>query len=308
MNDSRFRALLALVGAVLLIGGCAGPTATPTTTPGWLGSGPILAASATVNPVLPSGDGSGGLSVGASNPTQAALAAEGQPSAEPATITPEPTAAWLPMAIGLSDGLVLRGTFYGAPVRPAPGVLMLPMEGGDRTAWDALAERLQALGYHVLTVDLRGYGDTGGRVDWALASGDVQAALDQLTSFAGVNTSQIVLVGAGIGANLALNACADLSGCAAAVLLSPGLDYQGITTAGAMARLGVRPVLIVASDNDGNNPSDSMTLDAMAAGDHQLVITPAAGHGTEMFTAEPGLLDLIAGWLPVRVPPPAPGP
>jgi fermentation-respiration switch protein FrsA (DUF1100 family) len=90
------------------------------------------------------------------------------------------------------------------------------------------------------------------------------------------------------------------------VLLSPGLDYRGITAADGMARLGARPVLIVASENDDNNPADSTTLDGMAAGDHRLVIYPTAGHGMAMFAAEPGLADLIVEWLRVRFPPPAP--
>jgi hypothetical protein len=87
------------------------------------------------------------------------------------------------------------------------------------------------------------------------------------------------------------------------VLLSPGLDYFSVTTPDAMARLGARPVLIVASENDGNNPADSIALDGMAAGDHQLMIYPAAGHGTEMLAAEPGLPDLITGWLERHVSP-----
>jgi dienelactone hydrolase len=111
-----------------------------------------------------------------------------------------------------------------------------------------------------------------------------------------------------VGANLALNACADRPGCVAAVLLSPGLDTHGITTADAMARMAGRPVLIIASENDGNNPADSTTLDRLATGDHQLIIYPAAGHGMAMFAAQPDLVDLMAGWLTQRVIPPAPGP
>jgi pimeloyl-ACP methyl ester carboxylesterase len=206
--------------------------------------------------------------------------------------------------ISAEDGLVLRATLFGAPVRPAPGVLLVHDRGEDRRIWDDLAGRLQAVGYAVLAVDLRGHGETGGGVNWPLAQDDVRAVLAQLAALPGINTTQLIVIGAGIGANLGLNACADQFGCVGMVMLSPGLDYRGITTAEAMARLGARPVLIVASENDDNNPADSLQLDGMAAGDHQLQIYPAAGHGTAMFAADPGLADLIVNWLRARFPPP----
>mgnify|MGYP002681926827 CR=1 FL=1 len=67
---------------------------------------------------------------------------------------------------------------------------------------------------------------------------------------------------------------------------------------------GARPVLIVASEGDANNPADSITLDSMAAGDHQLIILPDAGHGTDMLEAAPDLAERIVAWLVARVPPP----
>jgi len=271
-------------------------------TPDWP-TAPPLPASPTVDPLLPTGDGYGGAAVGASNPTQAALAAEGEPDAQGPTITPQPTAAQLPMMITAGDGLVLQATFYGPAARPAPAVLLLPMQDRDRGSWTLLAERLQAAGYAVLTVDLRGYGETGGQPDWRQAQDDVRAALAMLSELSGVNRSQLIVIGAGIGANLGLNLCAETSGCAATVLLSPGLDVQGITTAEAMGRLGARPVLIISGENDNNNPADSVTLGSLARGDHQLVIVPISAHGTDLFDAQPGLLDQIAQWLAARVPP-----
>ena len=272
---------------------------------------PILAASPTTDPRPPIVEGpaihepeygEGGVS----NPTQASLAAEGQPAQDPPTITPRPTQAELPMMISAADGLVLQATYYSPPSRPAPGVLLLHQRGRDRTTWDALALRLQAAGYAVLAIDQRGYGETGGAEDWALAQQDARDALILLSELPGIAPGQIVVIGASIGANLGLNACAGLPGCAAVVLLSPGLDYRGIATAGAMAQLGARSVLIVASEGDGNNPADSITLNGLAAGDHQLIILPDAGHGTEMLLRAPDLAERIIAWLVAHVPPPGP--
>jgi dienelactone hydrolase len=305
---SPLRIVLAALALALIISACGRPEPQPTSTP--VPPTP-LPASPTVNPVMPLAEGQQIHGVplgdaGSTNPTQAALPAEGEPAQVQPTVTPQPTQAELPMLISASDGLVLRGTYYGAPVRPAPGMLMLHQQGRDRSSWNDLAQRAQAAGYAVLTVDLRGSGETGGAENWTLALSDMRAVLDTFLQLPGVSPGRIVVIGASMGANLGLNACADLEACAGAVLLSPGLDYSSVTTADAMARLGARPVLIVASENDGNNPADSIALDGMAAGDHQLTIYPAAGHGTDMFAAEPGLFDLITGWLEAHVPPPAP--
>jgi len=302
----RRAAGIVAVGLALILAACGDDGPDPTPTAAGPSPAPSLAPSATVDPVLPSGDGAGGAFVGASDPTHAGLAAEGQPDQDLPTITPQPTQALLPMTISASDGLVIQATYYSAPVRPAPGVLLVPMEGTGREVYAALAERLQTAGYAVLAVDLRGYGDTGGAPDWTLAQADTRDALDMMADLPGVNRGQLAVVGASTGANIALNTCADFAGCNAAVLLSPGLDYRGITTAGAMARMGQRAVLIVASENDDNNPADSVALDGMATGDHRLEIYPNAGHGTDILAAQPDLPDRIAQWLLARLPPPGP--
>lgn len=281
---------------LLITAACTDQTITPTPTVNWPTAKPSLAPSPTVNVIMPEGDGQGAAVIGSSNPTQAALAAEGQPDRDLPTITPRPTEPSLPMSISTTDGLVLQGTYYSSPVRPAPGVLMLHMIGRDRSSWDELAQRMQAQGFAVLTVDLRGYGATGGDVDWTLAQSDVHAVVNQFAGLPGVDASNIIVIGASIGANLGVNACADYAGCKGAVMLSPGLDYRGISAPDAMARMGARAVLIAASENDNNNPADSISLDRMAAGAHRLVIYPSAGHGTDMFAVEPALTDVILSW------------
>ncbi len=296
--------LLAMLLAACGLGGNIAPTDTPAPTL------PLLRASPTTNPVAPLAEGPiihdpGFGEAGVSNPTQASLAAEGEPAQDLPTIAPRPTEAQLPMMISTSDGLILRATYYSALVRPAPGVLLLHQRGADRTSWEALALKLQAAGYAVLAVDQRGHGETGGAEDWALAQDDASATLEMLASLPGIAPGQVIVIGASLGANVGLNACAALPGCAAAVLLSPGLDYRGISTAGAMARLGTRPVLILAGENDGNNPADSLALGNMAAGDHQVLVFPQGGHGTALLSAVPDLADRIVAWLVAHVPPPS---
>src|SRR5205823_2790380 len=60
------------------------------------------------------------------------------------------------------DGVELRGTFYPASKAKAPAILMLHRYGGNRQAWEKLAEELQNKGFAVLTFDFRGHGESTG--------------------------------------------------------------------------------------------------------------------------------------------------
>jgi predicted alpha/beta hydrolase len=60
-----------------------------------------------------------------------------------------------------SDGTKLKATFYGA-AKPGPGVLLLHQCNRQRKVWDGLAQQLAASGINVLTLDLRGFGESGG--------------------------------------------------------------------------------------------------------------------------------------------------
>src|SRR5262249_2137018 len=151
------------------------------------------------------------------------------------------------MQFTASDGLVIAATYYGAAKRPAPGVLLLHMVGGRKEDWGKFALQLRSAGFNVLAIDLRGHGMTGGDLAWTKAPGDGKPVIAEFRARPSMIPDKVFIVGASIGANLALNACVDVSQCKAVVLLSPGLNYQGIETADAIVRYGARPVLIVAS-------------------------------------------------------------
>ncbi len=213
------------------------------------------------------------------------------------TPTPGPTEANIPVQFPIGDGLVIAGTYYGAPSRPAPTVLLLHMEGSTKEVWRLFAAQLQIAGYNVLTIDLRGYGDTGGTVDWGKAIQDIPSVLDRVRTFPGVDAGRISVVGAGMGANVALAACATYSGCSNLALISPTLNTQGLQTGDAMTQYGRRPVLIVASKSDKPSNADSGTLDKLAQGDHKLQLYDGPGYGTVLLSTHTDLSGLIIQWL-----------
>lgn len=269
--------------SVFILAACGGPATTPTPSPL-----PPLPASPTANPLVPTTDPD--ESLGVNEPTAASVASGGD-------VGSMPFPAEEPFEAAADDGLRLRGTLYRASVEPAPAVLLLHMLDGRSGDWLPLITPLQQAGYTVLAMDLRGHGSTRGTQDWNLARQDVAVLLAALCAVDGVDANRVGVVGASIGANLALTGCAADALCRTAVLLSPGLDYRGVTTAGPMAALGERPVLIVASSEDRESADSSRTLDGLAQGEHRLVMYDGAGHGTRMFGPQPGLIQTILDWL-----------
>src|SRR5579863_6405096 len=59
------------------------------------------------------------------------------------------------------DGVNLKATYF-SPGRPGPAMLLLHQCNMDRHAWDGLAADLAAGGFHVLAIDYRGFGESGG--------------------------------------------------------------------------------------------------------------------------------------------------
>ncbi len=271
---------------IILLAGCeeAGPTPQPTRT-----RIPEIAPSPTVNPVLPSIDP---FSQPGQNIPEAAAAPSGM---DVEGVVPLPGESPYEV-VASQDGLRLQAMLYPADEQPAPAVLLLPMLYGRKEDWRPLIPRLQQGGYTVLAVDLRGQGVTGGATNWTQARQDVLDMLADLRALDGVDGERIAVIGAGIGANLALTGCAVSTYCDAVVALSPGLDDQGVLTEGAVTQLGNRPLLLVAALDDPAARA-AQTLDALASGPHELRLLEGAARGTDLLEVYPDLAETILAWL-----------
>lgn len=204
------------------------------------------------------------------------------------------------ISLEASDGVkiaALSGVSKSAKV----GVAFIHMLGGSKEQWQITADSAWHQGMTVVAPDLRGHGAnvTGTPVpltatDYYAMTRDVQASVNWLRT---QGVTKVALVGASIGANLALRVAADDPTISAVVLLSPGLEYKGITTRDAMERYGKRPVMILASSEDSYAARSSTTLDGMAQGAHQLTMLSNAGHGTSMLNRDPTLQGSILGFI-----------
>ena len=143
------------------------------------------------------------------------------------------------------DGIQLAADFYPAATDGAPVLIALHMLNSQRSAYDLLIPDLQAAGFALLNIDMRGHGDSEGSRDWDKAVADLPAWVAWLEAEGQLPESGLALLGASIGANVALLSCAQLEVCQGAIALSPGLDYRGLQPEAALAD-GLTALLVAA--------------------------------------------------------------
>jgi pimeloyl-ACP methyl ester carboxylesterase len=116
------------------------------------------------------------------------------------------------------DRVQLKASFEmptGVPA-PIPAVLLLHGFGEDRSVWQAFRRQLLNLGYAVMSLDLRGHGQSTTKNSvpvqasqaWRTTSlefpQDLDPALDWLKAQPRLEPRKIVVIGYDVGANLAL--------------------------------------------------------------------------------------------------------
>lgn len=214
-------------------------------------------------------------------------------------LTPPVEAAGRPVIFQSLDATTLAGEFYESSSRPAPGVVLVHMLTRSKTDWHGLPDRLRDAGITALTIDLRGHGASSGSAsDLAAMVQDVRAAAQWLATRQNVRPDAIAIVGASLGASLALLAAAELPQVRVIGLLSPSLDYRGLRTDRALVkRLGSRAIWLAASTED---PLALRTLRDMAAensGPREQVVSTTAAHGTVLLERDRDVARALVDWL-----------
>jgi dienelactone hydrolase len=217
------------------------------------------------------------------------------------------------------DGTLLKASYFAA-TKPGPGVLLYHQSNRTRQSWDEVGRQLAASGINTLTVDTRGYGESGGtkeaRETWR--SADLDAAFQYLISQPGVNRDVIGVGGAGwLGVDnsvetarrhpVEVKSLALLSG----ETLRPQLQF--------LHEASQLPELFVVSDGDEYPPtrqamewlyvrsssSSKKFIHYSEAKDapwlwyetSNISKVPATGnHGTDLFKTHPDLPGIIMDW------------
>ena len=197
-----------------------------------------------------------------------------------------------------ADETALVADYYPAG-QDAPALILLHMLNSRRGAWDPLIPDLQAAGYAILNVDMRGHGDSGGRQDWDAIIADMAGWVEWLARNQRAGEAGLAFIGGSIGANVALISCAESDLCRGAVALSPGLDYRGVKPEAALVDgLAERMALLVASQADASSATAIRQMFLNAKGDVSARIYPGRAHGTRLFESRyDSVSRLILAWL-----------
>jgi dienelactone hydrolase len=209
-----------------------------------------------------------------------------------------------PVTIRSDDGVALAATFYEAPRQPAPAVILLHMQTRSRDDWQAFAHRLADSGIHALAIDFRGHGGSAagpagndGQPNLSRLVLDVQAARNYLAGRPeAVRGSSIGILGASIGANVAILHAAGDPSIRSLALLSPGLDYRSLRTEAALRKYGTRPALLVAGGDDPYALRSVRELAKAGEGLREVKTLGPAGHGTVMLSRDPDLERALVDW------------
>ncbi len=197
-----------------------------------------------------------------------------------------------------ADGVALAATVYDAPSSPAPAVVLVHMLTRTKEDWRPFAERLQAAGITALALDLRGHGQSEGSAAPALAMAlDVRAAVAWLAGRSEVTAGAVAIVGASLGASLALIAAADTPTVRSVALLSPASDYRGVRLDAAAKKYGNRLLLLVASSEDPYALRTVRALTGEPQSAHEQRISPQAAHGSHLVDRDPDVATALVDWL-----------
>jgi dienelactone hydrolase len=207
------------------------------------------------------------------------------------------------------DGTSLKGTFFASGKPASPGVLLLHQCNRQRKVWDDLAARLATAGLSVMTVDLRGYGDSSGTpVDKLTPEEsnvvfnqkfptDVETAYQFLVSQPGVVRNTIVVGGASCGVNQSVHVAANHPEVKALLLLSEGTDVGGRQFLRNSPNM---PVFMASADDDPDLGVTEIMQWLFSLSSNPLskfVHYSTGGHGVEMFDAHKELPGMIVAWV-----------
>lgn len=210
-----------------------------------------------------------------------------------------------PANLSAPDGAKLAATYFPGN-RGGPGILLLHQCNRDRSTWNGLAAELAGKGFHVLTVDYRGYGESGGarhtelptaeriRLTTQTWPGDLDVAFAYLQAQPGIRADAIGAAGASCGVNNSIQLSLRHPEVKSLVLLSGNTDRKGRQHLRSATGL---PLLIAAADDDEGVVSAMAWIDASSANKaNRFLQYGAGGHGTDMFKAHPELPAEIVAW------------
>jgi len=229
-------------------------------------------------------------------PTLVAVACVAQQAPAPRIVT-----------LSAPDGTILKGTYFASP-RPGPGVILLHQCDQQRKLWDPLGESLAAAGINVLTIDYRGFGESGGarfdklpdqeqnKVIEQTWPGDIDAAFQYVLAQTGVDRRTIGAGGASCGVSNSIKLAQRHPEVKALLLLSGPPGREGRRFVQASKDL---PIFTAAADDDKYGPQNLQMQWLYSVSRNpcsRFERYPNGGHGAEMFAVHKEFPGIISQW------------
>ena len=164
------------------------------------------------------------------------------------------------------DKFILVGDFYLPDNKSEkPLVVLLHSFSLNAFCWNTLANDLRQKGYNVLAMDLRGHGRSVyseklkyksrfnfKTQDWQKLPSDVIDSINYVkNNFAGVNTTDVILVGADLGANTAVLASVSMKKAPLKlVLISPMYEFKTLKMPVKTTRIADSKILMILSKSE----------------------------------------------------------
>lgn len=220
----------------------------------------------------------------------------------------EPPAAAKVVDLTAVDGIKLKASYF-ASGKPGPGVLLLHQCDHDRRIWDGLAQQLAAAGISVVTMDLRGFGESGDKPHNPPKSpgpiepqeemdkwpADIDVAYQYLKSQPGVNSGQIGVGGGSCGVDNALKTAMRHPEVKSLVSLAGPTDLKGRQ----YLRQSKLPVFFAVADDDQYPlmvPMTELLYTISGSSGKKFVHYKTGHHAAEIFPVHPDLPKAIVDW------------
>ena len=234
-----------------------------------------------------------------------------------ASPAPTPAAPWRPgmvekIELKTKDNLTLAADFF--PPRPskqlAPGIILVHHAGGQRRSLEPLAERLQRAGFGVVSLDMRGHGESAStnmnweesadaqKELWTISTRDIEAAAEYLRAQKTIHSTNLSLLAHGNGGALAVRHAGRDENVRAVALINPCEEPQfGFNINKEVADLAGLPTLIAVSQ-ENKNKADEIAGSAQKAnrGDKFIEIKVSKADEGEIL-ADSKLSADITNWL-----------
>lgn len=206
------------------------------------------------------------------------------------------------------DGFTQVGTLRKPKGDNPPAILLLHMLNGRRADWEYFADRARDKGYMTLAYDLRGHGDSVARndqtrthhgfkgKDWASAVLDIGLAKQRLLE-QGADPDNLFIVGASIGANLAVLYATGDSDIQAVILLSPAIEYRNVNIERPIKENRRLPVLLMTAEGDSYSAESARKMKGWSPAYTEMRTYAGTSHGTDLLARSDYILEDIFGWL-----------